>query len=68
MTEEKKTECVLCEYLTIEDLAKRWKKHKFTIYRWKDEKKNFPKQHRIFGNILFKIQDVIAYEKEIGIK
>lgn len=55
------------EYLTVDELAKRWKKNKFTIYRWKDEKKDFPEQYRIFGNVLFKRKDVIIYERKIGI-
>lgn len=66
--EDKKREIVLNEYLTVEDLAIRWRKNKFTIYRWKDKKPDFPKPHRIFGNVLFKIKDILAYEKKIGIK
>ena len=64
-TQEKKY--IVNEYLTVDDLAVRWGKNKFTIYRWKDTKKDFPKSYRIFGNVLFKIQDIIAYEKKIGI-
>lgn len=65
--EDKKRD-ILDEYLTVEDLAMRWRKNKFTIYRWKDKKPDFPKSHKIFGNILFKIKDIEAYEKKLGIK
>lgn len=65
MTGKKLPEFIVNEYLTVSDLAKRWKKNIFTIYHWQKTKKNFPKAQRIFGNIVFKIQDVINYEKEI---
>lgn len=58
-------EFIVNEYLTVDDLAKRWHKNKFTIYHWQKTKKGFPKANRIFNNILFKIQDVINYEKEV---
>lgn len=63
----KSREFIVNEYLTVDDLAQRWKKNKFTIYRWKDTKKDFPKPYKIFGNVLFKIKDIIAYEKKLGI-
>lgn len=56
---------IVNEYLTVDDLAKRWKKNIFTIYHWKRKKKGFPKSHRIFNNVVFKIEDVIRYEESM---
>lgn len=54
------------EYLTIEELAKRWKRNKFTIYHIKDQCKDFPKQYKLIGGskILFKIKDIIEFEQK----
>ena len=54
------------EYLTIEELAKRWKRNKFTIYHIKDKYKDFPKQYKLIGGskILFKIKEVIEFEQK----
>lgn len=63
--ENQKREFVLNEYLTIEELAIRWKKNKFTIYHIKDKNPDFPRQYKFFGkNILFKIKDVIDFEEK----
>jgi len=63
-------EFIINEYLTIDELAIRWKKNKFTIYNMKDKNKDFPKQYKFFGGrILFKIKEVIDFEeKHINVK
>lgn len=55
------------EYLTIDELAKRWKRNKFTIYHIKDNYKDFPKQYKLptgKSKILFKIKDIIEFEQK----
>lgn len=55
------------EYITIDELAERWKRNKFTIYHIKDKYKDFPKQYKLAGGkskILFKIQDIIEFEQK----
>lgn len=63
--EKQKREFVVCEYMTIDELAKRWRKNKFTIYHIKDKHPDFPRQYKFFGkNILFKIAEVIDFEEK----
>jgi hypothetical protein len=57
------------QFLTIKELAARWRKCIYTIYRWKDSKPDFPAQFRQGEKgIVFDIQDVIRYEKRIKAK
>lgn len=62
-----KKDFILNEYLTIEELAERWKRNKFTIYAIKDKYKDFPKQYKLAGGkskILFKVKEVIEFEEK----
>lgn len=62
-----KKDFIINEYLTIEELAERWKRNKFTIYAIKDKYKDFPKQYKLAGGkskILFKVKDVIEFEEK----
>lgn len=62
-----KKDFIVNEYLTIEELAERWKRNKFTIYRIKDKYKDFPKQYVLASGkskILFKIKEVIEFEEK----
>ncbi|MBQ7412668.1 MAG: hypothetical protein IJ077_08660 [Eubacterium sp.] len=55
------------EYITIDELAERWKRNKFTIYKIKDKYKDFPTQYKLAGGkskILFKIKEVIKFEEK----
>lgn len=62
-----KKDFIINEYLTIEELAERWKRNKFTIYIIKDKYKDFPKQYKLAGGkskILFKVKEVIEFEEK----
>lgn len=53
------------EFLTIKELATRWKISVWTLYRWKISIADFPKSYGFSKkNYLFKIQDVKEYEKK----
>lgn len=61
-----KKDFILNEYITIDELAERWKRNKFTIYKIKDKYKDFPKQYKLAGGkskILFKVKEVIEFEE-----
>ena len=58
---------IVNEYITIDELAARWKRNKFTIYHIKDKYKDFPKQYKLpagKSKILFKIKDIIEFEQK----
>lgn len=62
-----KKDFIINEYLTIEELAERWKRNKFTIYAIKDKYKDFPRQYKLAGGkskILFKVKEVIEFEEK----
>lgn len=61
-----KKDFIINEYLTIDELAKRWKRNKFTIYHIKDKYQDFPRQYKLAGGskILFKIKEVIEFEQK----
>jgi len=57
------------KFLTVKELAERWRKCIYTIYRWKDSKPDFPPEIRQGKNgIVFDIQDVIRYEELLKLK
>lgn len=57
------------KFLTVKELAERWRKCIYTIYRWKDCKPDFPPEIRQGKNgIVFDIQDVIKYEELLKLK
>lgn len=53
------------EFLTVKELAARWRVGPMAIYQNKDLTPDFPEQIRPLGqkSILFRMSDVIAYEK-----
>lgn len=55
------------EFLTVNELAERWRCNTRNIYRQGKRPAGFPKAIRLFGGknkkILFRMSDVIEYEK-----
>lgn len=51
------------EFLTVSDLAERYKCSKATIFRWsKDAEVNLPSAVQIGATKLFKLNDLVAWE------
>lgn len=53
------------EFLTVKELAARWRVGPIAIYQNKKTTPDFPEQIRPLGQktILFRLSDVVAYEK-----
>jgi len=51
------------KFLTMEELAERWRIKKDSIYNWKTRKLG-PKQTKIVGRVLFALKDVEDFEKK----
>lgn len=53
------------EFLTIKDLAARWKTSVLYVHRVRDKNKNFPPAYRIMsgkGKMYFKMSEIESYE------
>lgn len=55
-------------FITIKELAERWRVNPLQVYRNKDIDSDFPKAYKPFGKILFKLKDVEKYEKSRIVK
>lgn len=56
-------------FITIKELAARWRVNPLAIYRHKDKDPDFPQPYKILGKgVLFKLKDVERYEKDKIIK
>lgn len=55
------------EYLTTEELARRWRIHPKTLSNWRVKKVGPPwvKLNGPRGKVLYSIADVVAFEKRI---
>jgi predicted DNA-binding transcriptional regulator AlpA len=51
------------EFLTVEELAARWKVNPNTIYRMKDDKTDPLPHYKLKGSIRFKLMDIEQYEQ-----
>lgn len=50
-------------FITIKELAARWRVNPLAVYRKKDKDPNFPRQYRMLGTgVLFKLKDIVKYE------
>ena len=50
-------------FITINELAARWRVNPLAVYRRKDKDKDFPCQYKVLGKVLFKLKDIERYEK-----
>lgn len=51
------------KFLTMEELAERWRIKKDSIYNWKSRKLG-PKQTKIVGKVLFSLKDIEDFENK----
>jgi hypothetical protein len=51
------------KYLTVKELAERWRLEAPTLAMWRCRKKG-PQYHKMSGRILYSLQDVLSYENE----
>jgi hypothetical protein len=51
-------------FITVKELAARWRVNPLAVYRRKDKDADFPRQYKMLGKVLFKLKDIERYENK----